>query len=338
MQILITLALFCGCFLFPLSLQALTLGEQLRKGSVGDYTITEQENNYSLLLLRALQDDTVLLEEITIPREQFDLGKQNWRQWLKEGAKGHTSWILYEINLKNYTLVEAFSVSKGGWIYLEGSDHFLTRLLSLPLSKVALSERKHIGPSPRDKEFDLRPLWNPPYVVEGKKNKTSFDAWKALWPKDDSLLSSCQIQVYMVDAFAFPYWVEASNGHFTYAIKAVDSGRNLSSPYDRQIPHRPPLFLAAPEKKGTCIEITLQLSPYYKSFSLFVFSVTNPAKLLGPIPFQIQRTDQDHKAIVEVAITDLQTFAHKNSLYKWVLVPTDTNTVYVESEDLFRMP
>jgi hypothetical protein len=214
------------CSLFFSSLQALSFKEKICQGKPGDFIVTEQGKSYTLLLIRAVDAFSLVLEEISTP-----LRPPSWKEWRQQGAHGHTSWILYTIDLRKNSLKECYSVSTHSLIPLDDSEEFLTRLLGLPLLRVALEERRRIGPPPLPGETDRRTLWTPPIHFKGeKKTKPVFDVFKAKWPNDGTLLSSCTIELYF-DArnpnFPFPYWIEIKSPHYALPIRTIESGDGM---------------------------------------------------------------------------------------------------------------
>src|SRR5262249_38677008 len=157
------------------------------------------------------------------PEHQIDVKKIHWQDWVAKKAPGHTSWTLYEIDRKDGKLIECFSYSKNGWLYLDESEQFLTRLLTLDLHAVPEQERKRIGPPPVQGDEDRRGLWNPPLVAEGKKiAKPSFDVYKTRWPDDSTRLSLCFIELYFRNdepSFPFPYWIEVQSPHYSFKMR-----------------------------------------------------------------------------------------------------------------------
>jgi hypothetical protein len=226
-----------GRFFLILLLTTLSLGaspllhEKLSHAEVGAFIVTSQEGHYSLLTVRSLNYPLIVLEEISIPCKQIDSNRTNWKEWVQKKAPGHTSWILYEIDLAAGKLRKAFSVQQQGW--LDASDHFLTRLLTLPLSPILERERKKIG-TPSTEIEDHRPLWNPPLIREGKKLvKAPFQAFRTTWPEERSPLSLCEIELYFakeLPTFPFPFWIEVHSPHYTLKVRTVDSGAHLLSP------------------------------------------------------------------------------------------------------------
>jgi hypothetical protein len=319
-------------------LSSFKMADRLLEAQKGDYIVTEQDRTYSLLFVRENQAASLILEEVAIPVDLANSSITNWKDWMKEGAPRHTSWVQYEIDPKTLELIEGYSFSKTGWLYLEESDHFLSKLLSLPLSKISAIERKKIGIAPKNDEPDLRKTWNPPVFVEGKKTKTPCEAWNTKWPKDNSILSSCTIQLYFPpkELSTFPAWIEASNGHFQYAIKVIDSGKDMQSSLNRLMPHRPPKLLRAMQKNSHFLELPIHASSYYKSFALFALDIQEPHKRIGPIPFQLQNGDQKEERILSISLSDLSSFLQENHRYKWLLAPQTPEAFFIESDDFFR--
>lgn len=334
--------LYIGAVLFSfhsIPCYSFTLGDKLKKAEKGDYIVTEQNKSYSLLLVRSIGKDTALLEEISIPVSSLP-SRSSWKKWMADGAPGHTSWIMYEIDLTSFSLVESYSFTKKGWLFLDDSGHFLSRLLGLSLNKVPENERKKTGPAPHGDEIDRRKVWNPTIKIEGEKTKAECDVWKTRWPKDDSLLSSCDLQLYFAkgqDNFAFPYWIEASNGHYTHAVKTVDSGRSLTSALTQTLPHRPPRILQIKKMEGSA-RFTIKSPAYYKSYQLFVFDVTKPYENIGPFAFTLSKAEEKETIYLDVNDKELGSHLKTGHRYKWILMPANSTILYVESEDFFLWP
>jgi hypothetical protein len=209
-----------------------TLKSKLLKAELGDYIVTEQDKIASVLLVRSLTSSKLVLEEISAPMSAIKT-PPSWAKWVQERAPGHTSWTLYEIDLKTNQLSSCYSVSQKIWIKIEESELFFPKLLALPLQPVEHDKRKRIGPAPQADEEDHRALWIPAVVSEGKKvEKPVCEVFQARWPEDNSLLSLCAIELYFTPALSFPYWIELSNGHYTLKIRTIDSGKGLVSPFN----------------------------------------------------------------------------------------------------------
>lgn len=229
-KFLIILITLVACFLEG----SVTLKQRLLKATPGDWIVTAQGNNYSLLLIRALNNSLLTLEEVTIPSHSVDLKKISWRDWIENKAPGAISWITYTINLQNNNLKHCFSHLEKQWLFIDQSDYIFAKLLTLPLRPTKERERKKIGPPPLPGDTDRRKLWLPQLIREGKKvKKPRFKILRTKWPHDKSLLSGSVFELYL-DAdhatFPFPYWVEVYHPHLTLKIRTIDSGSKIISP------------------------------------------------------------------------------------------------------------
>lgn len=204
------------------SLQAMTLKERVLAAEAGDYVVTEQAKNYSLLLIRQKSEGRLILEEISTPQLQT-----SWKQWVLDRAPGATAWVVYEIDLKADKLLDSYSFTHNGWLYMEEGSHFLTKLLTLPLKKVERAQRKRIGPAPLAGEDDRRSVWMP-----------HAEAFQTTWPDDSSRIASSKIDVYFTSS-PFPTWIEVHEGHYDFKIRALETGKGLESPR-KMVPKRPP--------------------------------------------------------------------------------------------------
>jgi hypothetical protein len=329
------LFLFCSTS-FAIPSEILTLGERFARAQAGDFIVTAQESNYSLLFIRSITTDILLLEEVSVPTHQVDVKKIHWKEWMSHKAPGHTSWTLYEIDRKSNKLVECFSFSKNGWLFLDEAEQCLTRLFSLPLDLVPSNDRKKIGPQPASDEEDRRALWNPPLIVEGKKMaKPSFEVLKTQWPDDGSRLGCCDIELYFVEDFPFPYWLEIQSPHYAYKMRTIDSGRNLFSPIGGLMPHRAPHILSQAQKGTDLWKLFIKTPSYFQKLQLFVIDLTGESKATIPIPFHIQNGSNQEELILEMAAEDLNKVLQNQHRYRWVLIPEASSEIYIESEEVF---
>jgi hypothetical protein len=313
-----------------------TLEQRFVHAQVGDFIVTAQENNYSLLFIRSMTSDTLLLEEISIPAHQVDVKKIDWKEWVSKKAPGHTSWTLYEIDRKSNKLIECFSYSKNGWLFLDESEQFLTRLLSLQLHLLSNQERKKIGPPPDKGEEDRRALWNPPLIVEGKKiAKPSFEVLKAQWPDDGSRLNRCDLELYFAKDFPFPYWLEVQSPHYAFKMRTIDSGHNLFSSMAGPMPHRAPHILGLAQKGMDQWKLSIKTPLYFQKLKLFVIDLTGENKVAIPISFTAQNGIKPEEMILEIATTDLNKILQNHHRYRWVLIPEASSEIYIESEEIF---
>jgi len=334
---LLTSSLFF--ILCSLPCYSFTLGDKLKKAEKGDYVVTEQNKNYSVLTVRSIDKGVAIFEEISVPVSVIPQDT-SWKKWASDGALGHTSWILFEIDLDNYSLIESYSFTKKGWLYLDDSQNFLSRLLGLSLNKVPEEQRKKTGPSPSGDELDRRKIWNPTVKIEGIKTKADCDVWKARWPKDDSILSSCDLILYFSKKesnFSFPLWIEATNGHYTHSVKTIDSGKLLTSSLTSNLPRRQPSFTQI-KKVDEQVRFTIKSPVYYKKFELYAFDITKPYENIGPIPFTLTKAPEKETIYLDVTDKNLSSFFKMGSRYKWLLRPENSTIHFIESEDFFLWP
>jgi hypothetical protein len=337
-QLIYCLIIFSFILLSPPA-ESMQLKTKFTQAKIGDYIVTAQEKNNSLLFIRDLTADTLVLEEVTIPEEQLDLKTIDWHKWLADKAPGHTSWTLYEIDLKTGKLIESFSYSKKGWLYLDQAQQFFTQLLTLSLNKLSDQERRKIGPSPKSSEMDQRALWNPPLIISSKKiSKPQFETWKSQWPEDGTPLGGCAIELYFstqLPSFPFPYWIEIQSPHYAFKLRVVDSGSDLHSPFPGPVPHRPPQFLEATKKVSNGLRLSITAPAYQKKFQLFAIDLS--LENHPPIPISCEALRKEGNDSIELTITEteLQQRLLPNHRYKWALTPEDDGTLYAESVEIF---
>jgi hypothetical protein len=291
------------------------------------------------MLLRSIDRECILIEEISIPSSTLP-SKTNWKKWMEEGAPGHTSWIMYEVDATSFTLIEAYSFTRKGWLFVSEEQDFLTKLLRLSLTKLKEDNRKKTGPAPLKDEPDYRKIWHPSIQIEGKKQKIQCDAFKAMWPDDDTILSGCNITMYFPSegpSFFFPHWIEASNGHYTHAIKTVEAGRGMVSSLAQSIPRRPPKIHKI--SKNTDKVFMQVVGPsYHKKFTVYAFDITKPFEHIGPLPFTYSSQQTKGYICLEASQHFLASYLKEGHRYKWIIIPEQSAIFYVESEDIFLWP
>ncbi len=227
-------------FIFD-SLSALTFKDKLLTGMKGDYIITEQNKFCSLIRIHSISIEKLVIEEISFPQSSLpkDLNK-----WLEGGAKGNTSWSFIEINPNTSALTSHFSFTKNAWLVPNPDDSFFLKILDMPFSPILESQRRKIGPPPKE-GADTRKIWNPSLIFQGKKIQSpEFSAYRIEMPKDGSILSGKRIELFFNkndETFPFPLWGQITDdSNAALKFRVIDSGKNLSSPkknpYDRISP------------------------------------------------------------------------------------------------------
>lgn len=212
------------------------LRDNLGLARKGDYLVTAQGKMATMLHIFDRSPNTLAIEEISIPMAQLPCSFEGWKQWMKIGAPGNTSWMVYVIELKSGNMQQCYSITKRSWVNISQANNFLTTLLNLPFTLIPDWQKKKAGPPPLLGVPDRRPAWQPRMIVEGKEVAgVLFNAWRAHWPKDGSILSNKTIEVYLPQDNAkypsyFPYWLQISGVVGKAQIHIIDSGHEMASP------------------------------------------------------------------------------------------------------------
>lgn len=217
--------LICSLLLFANScFGGLYLKENFKKTEAGDYIISHQCNNYTLMAIREKGDTTLTIEEITVP--EIRRPAMGWKEWVEQGAPGNTCRVRFTLDVNTGQILQSTHT-------LSKSDSFLPTLLNLRLEKVPAKDRKRIGGPSTPRLADRRPFWNPPLIFSGKRIEgVSFDAWRTLWPHDGTELSGQLIVAYVPEESSrypayFPYWLEVGGVLGKAKLRIVDSGKGL---------------------------------------------------------------------------------------------------------------
>lgn len=229
---LLTTLLFC-CIADAAETE-MSLRNNLAKALPGDYIVTAQNKNFTVLLVRSKDEQNLFIDEITLPATRKPKDKQfSWRKWMESGASGHSCWMMYAITLPTGCVHNVFSYTKNEWVSIPQAQNFLSTLLSLHLKLIPTSERKRVGPPPSSDSVDRRQIWQPPMIVDGNVIKgVAFDAWRTRWPNDNSELSGRMIEVFLPresDKYPgyFPYWLQISGLLGKAKIRIIDSGTRV---------------------------------------------------------------------------------------------------------------
>lgn len=326
-------ALILILFTFAISLvSGFTLKEKLINGKPGDYIVTLQGKMYTVLLIREISEEAITIEEISVPAEDMKDSKTSWKTWIEKKAPGNTSWSAYTINFDTNNIAEGYSYSKGTWLYTEDPHNFLANLLSLSLKKTPEDKRKKIGPSPNIGEDDHRKIWTPPVVIEGKMlDKTSINAWIAKWPKDGTLISECDVELYFGD-FPFPYWIEIKSPHYSVSIRSIDSGHSLQSPMPT-FPKKPSDLLGQAIRTDNKLILSLKCKENYTKLNLFVVDLSEDGKT--PIAVQSTFRRVNDSVILEIEESTLEKVLKKGHKYRWFVMPDNSQQIFAESASAF---
>ena len=299
------------------SLFAFSLKDRFLEAEEGTYIVTEQNQLVSLLHLHTKGEKCLLFEEISIPQHQVK--KMKWAEWVNRGAPGHTSWILYEIDLEKESVTECYSRTRKAWIPTDEMAAFLIPLMSLNLNYLSEEERMQTGPTPKPGVIQNRP-WGPPQMIEGKKIKEAeYDVYTAKWPIDRTDLSGKPIVLYFDKErknFPFPYWLQVRDGVVKFKIRALDSGRGMVSPAC-DIPRRRPTFTSGIHKEGGILQLSLNCPIYFDSLKLYAIDMTENPRLTHVIPCDEKRNGESLiLSIDQNKIDALFTSGHE---YLWIV-------------------
>ncbi|MBI3508322.1 MAG: hypothetical protein HY069_01615 [Chlamydiia bacterium] len=323
------------CLLLPFSLFSHSFKERLVQAKNGDFFVFEANKITTLVAIRSVSDQTLVIEEISIPSQNLTL-PISWTDWVKKRAPGHTSWAVIEMDLTNGQVLECYSFSRSTWMQLSTEENLFSTLLSLPLQPINKDNRKRIGPPPINGENDYRKIWEPPLMLEGKKEEgSSLDAFEATWPTDGSEMGGKKVTLYFDHAhrFPFPFWISIDGSHTNAQVKTVDAGHNFTSCY-RTFPRRVPEFLGSPKKTKTGLLFNLKSPRYYKEFELYAIDVTNEKHEITPVCFS-HIEQKEEWLTIGVENEELENSLQKEHRYHWLLVPVGYSESYTETSKSF---
>lgn len=308
------------------------LKDRLEKAKPGDYIVTESNHMVTLLSVRSHTSSSLILEEISAPLQNLKKRPSSWPEWVKCKAPGHTSWSMLEMDLENGQILECYSFTRSAWIHLSAKESLIATLSHLPMKKIAPNDRRRIGPPPLTGETDIRKIWNPPLIVEGEKiEDATFDAYQTSWPEDGSELSGKTVALYFdkEKKFPFPFWVHVETSHLTGALRTIDSGKNLTSPYPN-LPRRIPEFIGSPKKIETGLRLSIKSPKYYKNFELFAIDLTTKEKQITPLHYTLEKQEEEHLSL-DIDQEELMQTLKTDHRYTFLLVPIGYSQSYTES-------
>lgn len=215
----------------------MSLRGNLIKARPGDYIVTSQSKNFTILLIRDKDEQNITIDEITLPSARKPNEKQfSWKTWVEGGAPGSSCWLMYRISLSTGSVHSVFSFTKNEWVSIPEAQNFLSTLLTLKLKLIPDAERKKVGPPPSSDSLDRRSIWQPPMIIEGTTIKgVLFDAWRTRWPNDSSELAGKIIEVYVPkenDKYPsyFPFWLQINGIVGKAKVRIIDSGSGMYLP------------------------------------------------------------------------------------------------------------
>jgi hypothetical protein len=229
---------FCSSFLFS----DVCLKNNLQQAQQGDYVVISQNKIFILLHILNKNDEHITIEEVVIPKNRKTIHNQSWKTWINEGCNDNNSRILYKIDLATANCLHAYSMSQKKWLDVKCLGNILQKLLNINFVSIPQQDMRKVGIE-NDKKLSSH-IWQPRMIKEGKITKgVIFEAWKAKWPKDNSILANKNIEIYLpVDQAKylsyFPYCLEIINTASRFSMHIVDTGNTDQSAYfTSSIPH-----------------------------------------------------------------------------------------------------
>jgi hypothetical protein len=214
----------------------LFLRDNLRRAKVGDYIVTSQNKNYTLLHIYDKTDHSLTIEEITAPAQRIPKSFSSWKDWVAQKAPGNTSWVMFKLDISKGQIVNYFSLTKNAWFDLSQSNIFLTTLLNLKFNRVPVENRRLLGMAARVNSPENEAFWQPRMIFNGNEVPgVTFEAWQTRWPADGSDLSGKTIEVFIPrenDCYPsyFPYWLQIKGMIGNAKIRIIDAGNHMLSP------------------------------------------------------------------------------------------------------------
>ncbi|MDN3507438.1 MAG: hypothetical protein P0S94_00790 [Simkaniaceae bacterium] len=303
---------------------SLTVKDKIYDGHAEDYVIYEQNRSVLALVVHHLSDERLTIEEISTSAGNKP-AHMSWKTWLEQGAPGHTSWLIYDLDPQTGSLIDAYSFSKGCYVSLDDQAPMTAILLKAHLNPIPDSLRKRVGAKPSAVTLATRAIWNPPLFFEGKKEKKSLLAYATAWPDDGSELSKKDLTLYYGENFPFPHWIEISQDH---KLRAIDSGHTLNMAL-RKVPVRKPLITNI-LKTSSGWEFHIENPSRLGDFALFALDTTHHER--ETLPLEIQKVEIIGKmTILYVDAKTIEMSLRQGHDYTWMTLSEQAPTLLCES-------
>jgi hypothetical protein len=320
--------------LLLLAIAFTSLQERLADAKPNDYIATQWHRTTTLVVLRAISPDRLIVEEISAPSGLFRQ-PESWASWIQHKAPGHTSWSLLEIDPKTGEPIECFSFSRNGWVDISPQESFLATLLKLPLTQQPPHRHQRIGAPPLGGDTDFRKIWMPPFFRNGHTSSLKqCDIYETTWPNDQSDLAGQTVVLYFdgEKRSPFPCWIQVETGYLSTSIQILDSGSNLPTFYSGP-PAREPQFVGTPELTDEQLRFRLQGLRAHSSFELVAIDITSDEKEIIPMPYSVTKA-KGATLQIDVEKEELKAKLIPGHRYRWLLIPKDIKTPFAESDVL----
>ena len=118
-----------------------------------------------------------------------------------------------------------------------------------------------------------------------------MEVYRGQWKKDSSLLSQKQIDLYLLNGFAFPFWIQINGDIGSKKMISIDSGRNFVSSI-KKIPRTPPHFLSNLQKcndNKTLFSFLVSADRQLREFTVYLMEISKENNKIIPYRKHIQK-------------------------------------------------
>lgn len=315
----------------------LNLKDNFSNAQSGDFVIFVQNKNMTLFhVFEAKDNNHLIIEEISAPFSCKSKIKNQWQDWIYQKAPGHSSWIMYDLDLANLKIEDVYSYSQNNWQQVYAQEQIFPILMSLNFEAIDTKDRKKAGPPREGGLIDDRPIWQPPVILEGEKiSGILSSAYKSYWPKDNSELSGKKIEIYLPNQSEnivsyFPNWIQVSNSAATVKLRVIDSGHNLSSVH-KSFPVPPPQLSTNTFLSNGDLKFELKSHILFQNFQVYFKEYGKPFSHTKKIPFQIKRFENSKKLELIISKEDLKSELDPSKLYSFVFEPEEYPHLAIET-------
>lgn len=308
-------------FLLPIALFSNFFEDRLPNAKNGDFVVYENNKNSSMLVINQIDDEKIILEEISFPSYLKNTIKDP-KKWLENKAPGNTSWRIYELSRKTLELKEAYSYTQASHLLLNDQNFFLSKFFALNLTKVSDTHRRKKGTPPKKKP-DTRAYWDPPVYINGIKQKKSTTAFSAKWPEDGSKLANEKISMYFAENIFFPLWIEIEASRVIHPFKVTNSGNRDF--IKKNLPQRRPYFTKKPYLTKDCVITELSVPKSLQPFDLVAVDATKVNSSILSISYKAEIKGE--KVTIYLDTKNLS----KGHLHRLILLPKNGSSISCET-------
>lgn len=329
--------------IYPSPLLGVQIKNKLTSAKVGSYAVIKHHRHCTLIHLQSRESTHLLFEEITIPIHQLPNWEQtqqgHWKEWVCQGAPGHTSWILYTFDLEKNAITRCFSITENTYLETKHLNSLLATLFTLDLTPLSQKKQLQKRATQLAGQVEKTAPWSPPKYHEGKRCKNpKYEVFQTKWPTDGSPLGGNLLTIYFDrenPSFPFPYWMQLRKGGIKWKMHVVDSGKHLGAP-KKHFPKIQPTFLSLDPSSNNHLkgglECTLHVPFYYQTIALYAIDTTVSPRKMTLVPATLSRSQE--KVTLLVDSETLSSLLEKNHRYIWIAIP-DEEPFYAEWPHLF---